>query len=198
LLKDGRIKRRRQKDIKFDAARKLSQCAINGVSCGEWDVREMSPTPSVQKELKYTRVQRFSYASHGFCKESTSLSIILKQSGMKACSFFKGPWYTVLYERHNSTCVWGEVDSFARSNTNLPLQIFPWVKPVIACAFKRFKTMDAWDHLIGYPVIWIDLHIVLVVMKSMCFSKHTNCEVWALVHGYNTRGATALDMGCQN
>jgi hypothetical protein len=34
LLRDGRIKRRRQKGIKFDAARKLSQCAINGVSCG--------------------------------------------------------------------------------------------------------------------------------------------------------------------
>jgi hypothetical protein len=56
--------------------------------------------------------------------------------------------------------------------------------------------MDAWDHLIGYPVIWIDLHIVLVVMKSMCFRKPSIFEVWALVHGYNTRGATALDMGC--
>ncbi len=158
MLRDRRIKRRRQKDIKFDAARKLSQCAINGVSCGEWDVREMSPTPSVQKELKYTRVQRFSYASHLFCNASTLLRIILKLSGMKACSLFKalGILYCLI---GMIACVWEEVNSFATSD-------FSWGK---ACVFQRVKTMDSWAHLLGYLVIWNNLYIDLVAMKSMCF-----------------------------
>ncbi len=37
----------------------------------------------------------------------------------------------------------------------MPPQIFPGVKPVKACAFQRFKTIDSWAHLIGYLVIYM-------------------------------------------
>ncbi len=50
LLRNGRIKRRRQKDIKFDAARKLSQCAINGVSCGGVGCKRDEPNTFCSKE----------------------------------------------------------------------------------------------------------------------------------------------------